>query len=540
MKYTGAPERAVIAYEDAFGNPVDVSSANALPVTGGGGGGGGSLSDTVFVDSTGQLFVYRDTGSGTPNAYAIPAWTLYTPVGTVSSVYSNDPSTATAFGPVVAANTVLFTAQDTANEKMAIVQINGNFAGGVTLQASQDGTTYYNIQAYAFNNDNATNDTFYGPDTLYVPLGARFFRALTTTDFVGSVSGSYSLRTTDYDLPFTQATLVNNDPAYSVFVAAIDQNNYPTRIRANNFGQLILADNVRLVNGRMGLGTIVVADTTGYNSIVLQLTGTWVGTVTFQTSNDNGTWSSVVAWPVAGAAAPVNTATANGQWLIPTAGRFFRAQVTAWTSGLVSADMVLRNAAAIAPVSAPTIAANSSVNIAQIGATAPVTAGVAGMLAVGGNIAEDTAATSNPIIAGGVARTALPASTVVAGDAIRATYSVSGQMIIKEYAPADLDFFVNTTVTTNTQTQIRAAQASPIRTNVTNITFQNTNATATTLTIQDGATTLVTFSVPASMTLPVQLQFPTPLRGTAATALNYTAGTTGASVLLNVTGFSSY
>jgi hypothetical protein len=202
--------------------------------------------------------------------------------------------------------------------------------------------------------------------------------------------------------------------------------------------------------------------------------------------------------------------------------------------------MVLRNAAAIAPVSSPTIAANSSVNIAQIGATAPVTAGVAGMLAVGGNIAEDTAATSNPIIAGGVARTALPASTVVAGDAIRATYSVSGQMIVKEYAPADLDFFVNTTVTTNTQTQIRAAQASPIRTNVTNITFQNTNATATTLTIQDGATTLVTFSVPASMTLPVQLRFPTPLRGTAATALNYTAGTTGASVLLNVTGFSSY
>jgi hypothetical protein len=99
MKYTGAPERAVIAYEDALGNPVDVSSANALPVTGGGGGGGGSLSDTVFVDSTGQLFVYRDTGSGTPNAYAIPAWTLYTPVGTVSSASAgNAAASATGAG----------------------------------------------------------------------------------------------------------------------------------------------------------------------------------------------------------------------------------------------------------------------------------------------------------------------------------------------------------------------------------------------------------------------------------------------------------
>lgn len=85
MRYTGAPERTVIAYEDGSGNPVDVSSTTALPVTGGGGGGGGSLSDTVFVDSTGQLFVYRDTGSGTPSAFAIPSWSLYTPVGTVTT-----------------------------------------------------------------------------------------------------------------------------------------------------------------------------------------------------------------------------------------------------------------------------------------------------------------------------------------------------------------------------------------------------------------------------------------------------------------------
>jgi len=86
MQISGAiPERVVVAYEDALGNPVDVSSTNALPVTGGGGGGGGTLSDTVFEDSLGQLFVYRDTGTGTPNAYQIPDWTLYTPVGAVSS-----------------------------------------------------------------------------------------------------------------------------------------------------------------------------------------------------------------------------------------------------------------------------------------------------------------------------------------------------------------------------------------------------------------------------------------------------------------------
>jgi hypothetical protein len=162
------------------------------------------------------------------------------------------------------------------------------------------------------------------------------------------------------------------------------------------------------------------------------------------------------------------------------------------------------------------------------------------MLAVGGNIAEDSAATSNPLICGGIVRTALPAATVIAGDAIRQTFSRSGQVITKQFAAGDLDFLVNTTVTTSTQTALRAAQGADIRQNVTSVTYQNTNATATTLTIQDASTTLITLSVPISMTEPRQLVFPTPLRGTANTALNYTAGTTGANVLLNVTGFNSY
>ena len=33
MRYTGAPERTVIAYEDGSGNPVDVSAVDPLPTT---------------------------------------------------------------------------------------------------------------------------------------------------------------------------------------------------------------------------------------------------------------------------------------------------------------------------------------------------------------------------------------------------------------------------------------------------------------------------------------------------------------------------
>lgn len=157
-----------------------------------------------------------------------------------------------------------------------------------------------------------------------------------------------------------------------------------------------------------------------------------------------------------------------------------------------------------------------------------------------GQGAEDSAVVGNAVRVGARAYDALPASTVINGDAIDLRASRSGQLVVKQFAAGDLDFSVNLTVTTATQTAIRAAQAANIRQNITNIIFQNTNATATTLTIQDGSTTLWVFSVPASMTLPVSIPFPTPLRGTAATALNYIAGTTGANILLNVTGFNSY
>lgn len=82
MQISGAIAES-IKLNSADGAPI--TDANPLPTTGGGGGGGGTLSDTVFADSTGQLFVYRDTGSGTPSAYSIPSWTLYTPVGAVTS-----------------------------------------------------------------------------------------------------------------------------------------------------------------------------------------------------------------------------------------------------------------------------------------------------------------------------------------------------------------------------------------------------------------------------------------------------------------------
>jgi hypothetical protein len=300
------------------------------------------------------------------------------------------------------------------------------------------------------------------------------------------------------------------------------QNGTPTTLSLTEAGQVVPADGKTHIATRAGAqtGTVILLDTIGFNSVVVQLQGTFTGTISFQVSNDTTTWAAVAGWATTGAAAPVTTATAVGQWVFPCAGRYFRVQVTTGGSGAPVAVVTLKSFAAWSPQSTPTM------NIGAIGASTLA--------------AEDSAATTVPMLVGGIVRTALPAATVVAGDAVRATFSRSGQLVFKQFAPGDLDFIVNTTVTTATQTAIRAAQGANICQNVTQITYQNTNATATTLTIQDASATLIAISVPASMTLAQQLTFPTPLRGSANAALNYTAGTTGASVLLNVTGFNSY
>jgi hypothetical protein len=292
-------------------------------------------------------------------------------------------------------------------------------------------------------------------------------------------------------------------------------------------------------------------DAQGDNSFSVQIiasAGISAGQIIFEQTNDttnapNGVTLAVDEQGVINAnpitAALSIAASTNRMFKGAITGRYIRVRIsTAFVGGTV------RAVGAFSPLSY----AGVTLNVQQAtAASLAVTASLAATQTLstvttltGGSVAEDSATTTSPHIVGAIARTALPAATVVAGDAVRNTSSVSGQLIMKPFAVRELDFFANVTVTTATQTAIRAAQAAGIRQNVTSITYQNTNAVTTTLTIQDGNTTLIQVSVPASMTAPVQLQFPTPLFGTAATALNYTAGTTAANILLNVTGFNSY
>lgn len=78
-------------------------------------------------------------------------------------------------------------------------------------------------------------------------------------------------------------------------------------------------------------------DVSTYKFVSLQLTGTWAGTVSFQGSNDNGTFYDMTVQDPSALATPyVKTMTANGVIKIPCIFKFLRVRVTAYTSGSVT------------------------------------------------------------------------------------------------------------------------------------------------------------------------------------------------------------
>jgi hypothetical protein len=77
-------------------------------------------------------------------------------------------------------------------------------------------------------------------------------------------------------------------------------------------------------------------DVAQYKFVSLQLTGTWVGTVSFQGSNDGGTFYPIVTSnPSGGSAIGESSTTENRLVKVPTLFKYLRVRVTAYSSGIV-------------------------------------------------------------------------------------------------------------------------------------------------------------------------------------------------------------
>jgi hypothetical protein len=78
----------------------------------------------------------------------------------------------------------------------------------------------------------------------------------------------------------------------------------------------------------------------GFEHIALQITGTFVGTVTPEVSVDGTNWVGVEMHTPDTPGTGVDTMTAPGIWLVTIPGiRRFRARISAYTSGAITATV---------------------------------------------------------------------------------------------------------------------------------------------------------------------------------------------------------
>jgi len=134
-------------------------------------------------------------------------------------------------------------------------------------------------------------------------------------------------------------------------------------------------------------------------------------------------------------------------------------------------------------------------------------------------------------------------SAVTTGRGVDLLATLIGALVTKPYAIPEADWQYAAAaggITNTTDVAIKAAAAAGIRNYVTAIDLRNAHATvATEVVIKDGATVIWRQLLPAAMPAPVEITFPTPLKGSVATALNVACLTTGAQVYVNAQGFSA-
>lgn len=167
--------------------------------------------------------------------------------------------------------------------------------------------------------------------------------------------------------------------------------------------------------------------------------------------------------------------------------------------------------------------------------------GVSGTTSVAGAAAHDAAGTGNPVKIGAKAINVAPSPVSATGDISDLYTTMVGALIQKPYAipEADWSYSGASAITTAVSVALKAAGAAGMRNYATGMQIQNTGATATEVQVLDGATVIWRGFLPANMLAIADINFMTPLRGTAATAMNFNVVTAGANVYVNAQGYQA-
>ncbi len=256
-----------------------------------------------------------------------------------------------------------------------------------------------------------------------------------------------------------------------------------------------------------------------FQAVSVQVSGTFVGTVGFEVSNDKVNWTTKNLISSAGNTGA--TSTTPGVWAGDIGARYFRARVSAFTSGAPRVDIY------------GVIESMSYGPVSQTITSAFLTTGATAL----GKAEDTTHATADVGVATfGVRVPAAPAAqTSAVGDYGTFAIDAEGKQVMSGWGAAELSFSSNINLTTTSDVALRAAQAAGIRTFVTDLILENTGAASARVLVRDGTTQIFSATLAAGQTLDCNLR--TPLRGTAATALNAQLGAAG-TVTVTTLGFS--
>lgn len=281
-------------------------------------------------------------------------------------------------------------------------------------------------------------------------------------------------------------------------------------------------DGLALSGSVTSAAVLFTQDMLGYESITVQVTSAGSScTITYETSDDNINWLSTAGLNVAaiGTSLTVTTSTTALGLRFGNFLRYFRARVSTYGSGTVTVVGHARKTPAFNSLPAVTVSGTSTVS------------GVA---------AHDAAISGSPVRVAGRALTA-NYTAVASGDVADLVTTLVGAVVQKPFSIPEADWSYAAASGGEVGTAdvpVKAAAAAGLRNYMTWLTAENVHASVDTeFVVKDGATVIYRGFLKALGVGPLRITFPSPLKSTAATALNIANITTGSQVYFNCGGY---
>jgi hypothetical protein len=302
----------------------------------------------------------------------------------------------------------------------------------------------------------------------------------------------------------------------SAFEAGVNIFNGGTAVSSSNPLPVAQTDGLAVSGTATEATVLFTTSMLNYESITVQVTSAGTNcTVTYETSDDNVSWiaCSGLSFTNVGNSALAITSSAVGGIQFTRKGLYFRARVSAYGSGTVTAIGTLSKAPAVQQ----------------------------GLIYIGGGLSfEGGGANTNPIAIAAEARTSSKTG-VANATLVRPIATIDGRLItrLNSIPQNEWQYAAESGGITDTaNVELVAAQGAGIKNYLTGLSVGNANATASEIVIKDGATVIWRMYLAANA--PIQsINFVTPLQSTANTKLNVACIMPGTRTYINAQGYKA-